>query len=92
MAIGIHVVYVQPKTIDQLGNVVDKTAASTTIGTMLRTSLDHRVVPNADIPNSAGWPTIKEYLEAEAADDYIANHISNTMIVTYDAGDANAAT
>jgi predicted aspartyl protease len=86
---SVHVVYVEPKTVDMSGNVIDKTDASTTIGTMLRTSMDHRIVPTAEVASSANWPSIKTYLKLEAAGGYVALHISQTMIVTYKQSDLN---
>ncbi len=90
MAVGIHVVHVAPKQINSAGAVLDKTSA--TIGDMLESQSELRVLADSAIASSSGYPTIKTYLEREAAIDYVAEHISNTMIVTYDVGAINAAT
>ena len=91
MAIGIHVVHTRFIGVDPIGNVVDKNVSSTTLKQVLSSSHEHRVIPDAAIASSAGNPTIKEYLEAEAAANYILGYISQNMIVTYDAGNLNSA-
>lgn len=90
MAIGIHVVTIAVQNVDATGTRIDKN--NSTIKDMLNTELRHLVVPDTNIPNSAGWPTVKRYLELEAAQDYILGDMTQTMIVTYDAGAINSAT
>ena len=80
MAIGLHIVRVGLKNIDATGSVIDKTTS--TIGQVISSSSEHRVLVNAAVPNSAGFPTIDDYLLAEAAQDYIPYHIDQYMIVT----------
>jgi len=41
------------------------------------------VIPDSNIPSSAGSPTIKEYLELEAAEGFVLKHIDQSFIVTY---------
>jgi len=48
------------------------------------------VLPDVDIDNTDGYPTIAEYLALEAADDYCCNHIADGLIVTYSVADMNA--
>jgi hypothetical protein len=43
------------------------------------------VIPADDVPNSAGYPTIKEYLKAEAVSGYKLYHLDQNIIITYDA-------
>ena len=76
----IHIVFVTQTQIGPLGQVIKKTEA--TIKEMLRTSLEMRIVPDESIPNSAGSPTIKGYLEDEDGDGYALKSLTNTMIVT----------
>lgn len=80
MAINIHVVYVRPQQVLN-GQVINKNDA--TIAQMTKADLEMRIIEDTSVPNSSDNPTIKEYLEAEAADDYKLSHIDNTMIVTY---------
>lgn len=83
-AVPIHVVTVAFQPISKVtGQRVDKNAGSTTINDVLQTEHQHVIMPDSNISNSAGYPTVKEYLEAEAADGYIAHYIGQYMIVTY---------
>lgn len=91
MAIGIHVVNVGFLKVDAVGNVIPKGNATTPISAHLSSGHEHRVLPDAAIPNSADYPTVKTYLEAEAADNYILNHMDQTTIITYSAADINDA-
>jgi hypothetical protein len=83
-AIPVHVVTVAVQPISRVtGLRVDKTASTTTIKDTLQTENQHVIMPDQGVPNSIGYPTIKAYLEAEAADGYISYHIDQYMIVTY---------
>lgn len=83
MAISIHVARVALLSVDHLGNVLKKDDPNITIKQHLITSMDHRVIEDAAIPNTAGYPSVKNYLIAEAANDYVLNHMDQTTIVTY---------
>ena len=85
MAINIHYVNVAFRRVNSdTGQVVSPDNPSTTIAMMLRTRDEHRVVSDASVPNSAGNPTVKQYLEAEAADGYKLQHMDQTQIITYE--------
>lgn len=45
-------------------------------------STEHRVQPDATIPNSAGYPTIPAYITAEVAAGFRLAHMDQTYIVT----------
>ena len=45
--------------------------------------MDHRVIPDATIANSTNYPSIQDYIEAEAASNYVVQHIDQTTIITY---------
>ncbi len=66
--------------IDATGNVVNKNVA--TIGQMATTSSEIRVMPDAAYPNTAGYPTIREYLDLEAADGFLLAHLDQTYVIT----------
>lgn len=83
MAVGIHIVNTMFVGVDSVGNVVDKNSPSTTIRQAMETSHEHRVIPNSTVPNSAGYPRVGDYLELEAGDDYVLNHMDQTTIITY---------
>ncbi|MDB4489994.1 LamG domain-containing protein [bacterium] len=80
--VSVHIARVAAVSVDVLGNVLDKDNGSVTIAQYLKTSLEHRMVIDAAIPNTAGNPTIKSYLEAEAADDYVIVHMDQNTIFT----------
>lgn len=76
---AIHVVYVRQTQVNN-GQVVDKTNA--TINQVMKSSMEMRIVPDATVPNSAGSPSIKDYLIAEDGDGFNLSHMDNTIIVT----------
>ena len=83
MAIQIHVVRVGFLKVDVAGNVIDKESPTTTIKTHLTGSHEHRVIPNVSlVPNSANSPDVKLYLEAEAGDDFVLEHMDQDTIIT----------
>lgn len=80
---AIHIVTVGVFLIDATGNVIDKRKKTTTLQTAINgTSSEHRIIPDADIANSADYPTIKSYLELEEADGFLLQHMDQTYIVT----------
>ena len=83
MAMNVHVARVAVLNVDRAGNVVKKDDPSVSLKQQLQTSMDHRVLEDAGIPNSTGNPAVKAYIEAEAANDYVVHHMDQTMIVTY---------
>ncbi|MDB4490363.1 hypothetical protein N9045_02480 [bacterium] len=83
MAFNVHIARVAAVSVDALGNVLDKADGSVTIAQHLKTSLEHRMVVDAAIPNTAGNPTVKSYLEAEAADDYIMEYMDQNTVISY---------
>ena len=89
MAIGCHVVRTSFVAVDTNGVRIDKN--NTTIKTMMSANTEHRIIPDAAIASSTGWPTVKAYIEAEAALGYILAYLDQTTIVTYSATDINAS-
>lgn len=76
---AIHVVYVRQMQVVN-GQVIDKEDA--TIAQMTKASMEMRVVPDSDAPNSANRPSIKDYLVAEDSGGFELVHMDNTIIVT----------
>ena len=69
--------------VDATGNVIIKNSKSTTIGTMsASTSTQHRVIPDSTVPNSTGYPTIKDYLVLEDAGGWLFKHMDQSFIIT----------
>jgi len=87
MAVGMHFVNVGMVQVDANGTRVDKT--TTTIKGMLIGGTEHRVLPEADVPNSIGYPAIKSYVVLEAASGYVVYHMDQYIIITYKSTDLN---
>lgn len=79
----VHVARLMICKIDAAGNRIDPNDKSTTINSMLSFSTENRVIPDAQIPSSAGYPTIKQYLELEAAGSYKLQHLDQSFVITY---------
>jgi hypothetical protein len=90
MAINIHIARVNFVAVDGSGQFLDKNADTdnpATLGEMLNFSNQHRVMEDAGIANTANYPTVPAYLEAEARDNYVVHYLDQNMIVTYEHAD-----
>jgi hypothetical protein len=74
-----HVVYI---TLTRIGPTGKLLVEGDTIGTRLNFSTEHRIIPKVTVPNSSNNPTIDQYIEAEAVDGFILQHLSEYIIVT----------
>ena len=83
MPFGIHVARVGVFNVDNSGTILKKDDPSITIQQQLQTSIDHLMIVDSAIPNTANNPTTKAYLELEATDDYVVHHIDQSTIITY---------
>jgi hypothetical protein len=81
---NVHFANVGLFTVDPQGNRIDKNSVNTTIKTMLNTSMASLVIPATDVPNSANYPTLKDYLKAEAASGFKLYHLDQYVVITYD--------
>lgn len=79
---AVHVARVDLVHLTKDGNPVKK--ANTTIGDMMTASHEHRVLEDAGIPNSTGFPTVKAYLEAEYDSGFVLRHMDQYYIITDD--------
>lgn len=77
---SVHYVNVRLVKLDQSGNLI---TGQTPLKSSLKFSTEHRIEPDVDIPNSVNNPSIKEYLEAEAADGFEPKIITQSFIVTW---------
>jgi len=83
MATEIHYANVGLKSIDlNTGEVYNRGQGGRTIKECLNFTTEHRVLEDADIPNSSGFPTVKDYLEAEGGDGFGLIHMDQYTIVT----------
>jgi len=89
MAIGIHFANIGFLMVDQNGQVIPN--KSTEIKNVLNSSHEHRIIEDSNNPNSIGYPTIKGYLELEAASNYILQHLDQYNVITYNQTDINNA-
>lgn len=83
MTFTTHVVFTRLIDVDlDTGNVIQQDNPNTRIHDVLRTEQQHRVIPDAAVPNSAGFPTIADYLALEGAADFEFKHMDQYIIVT----------
>ena len=80
----VHYVNIGLFNVDRYGVKINKDDPSTTINDMMYSSMDHLVIPAADVPNSSNYPSIKAYLKAEAEDGFKMTYMDQTKIITYD--------
>lgn len=80
--VAVHVARLGYFSVDKNGNRVDKSHGSASINDLLAVTKDFLVIPDPDISSSAGYPTIKQYIAAEAAAGFQFKHIDQTFVVT----------
>ena len=79
----VHIVFTRLLNVDPLGRIVDRSDLETTFGAMLHTSSEPRVIEDLEVPSSAGSPSIKQYVQLEAASGFRVSHIDATVIISY---------
>jgi len=79
---AVHVARINLMYVTQIGTV--KTHAQMTIGEAANATQEHRVIIDADIPNTAGNPAVDAYLALEDGDSFTLNHLDQTYCITYD--------
>jgi hypothetical protein len=57
-------------------------APGVTIKDALKSDIDDRMIDEGDIPNAAGNPTVKEYLNLEAGSGFQFQHLDQTYVIT----------
>lgn len=85
MAVRTHIVNLGMVNLSSTGTVINKTTA--TIKEVAEASSSLRVLPSSSVSNSASYPTIEDYIAAEAASDYILGTVNQSFIVTYHKSD-----
>ena len=91
MAFGVHFVRLGLFTVDINGARIDKSGPSASINTMKSTSMEFLVIPDAAVPNSSGYPTMKDFIKLEADDNFVLSHIDQSIIITYNQSQVNSA-
>ncbi len=85
-AIAIHVVRLGQFTLDANGQRIDSSSKSAMLsGRLVSAGVDLLVIPDSSLTNSAGYPSVKLYLEREAASGYKLQHLDQTFCITYEA-------
>ena len=83
-AIGCHIARIGPKPVSATGTVLDKKSA--TIGQMLQVTNEMRILQDlTNAPSSSGFPTIEDYIKAEALLGYKVQVINQSWVITYNA-------
>ena len=76
---AIHYVNVSTMHVNSLGGVLPD---NMTIAQRAHSDYSHRIIADATVPNSAGNPTIKDYLVLEDAAGFNLVHMDQYTIVT----------
>jgi hypothetical protein len=82
LAIEVHFVGIELVRVDQNGQIYHTSTSQKSIKDSLNFTTEHRITPDLDIPNSANYPTIKEYLNLEGAQDFEPVQIGQSFIIT----------
>lgn len=80
MAVLSHFVNIVPVHVTPDGDIIDKDTA--TMAMLLRTTREMRVQPATGNVSSQNYPTIEEYIQLEADDDYRLIEVNQSFIVT----------
>jgi hypothetical protein len=85
--VEIHHVYIQLVWVDAMGNVILKNDSSTTIDDIKKAvEQQHRIVANVSGPtstiNSQNWPKLRDYLAAEASDNFAVAYMDQYQLIT----------
>lgn len=81
----VHFVNIGLFTVDSSGNRIDKNSANIPLTSLRNTSTAALIIPASDVPNSANYPNLKDYLKAEATDGFKLYHLDQHIVITYDA-------
>lgn len=82
MSLGVHTVRVGIFNVDSTGSRIDKDNQLTSINQLRYSRQEALVIPDAGILNSNNYPSIKSYIEAEAADGYQLLYMDASFIIT----------
>jgi len=82
-AVGVHVARVGLFTTDANGVRINKNSNSTTINQLKNTKQEFLIIPDlGSAPNSAGYPTIGDYLQLEGLNGFKVEHLDQSYCVT----------
>lgn len=78
----VHYAVISLVRVSPTGEVYNASGTTRPIKECLNFSTQHRIMPDTAIPSSAGYPTIQQYLNAEAAAGFAPVQVAETFIVT----------
>jgi len=82
MAVEVHVAELGLMNVASDGIVYQRGASNISIKKTLSFSTEHRVVIDSSLSTTNGNPSIKEFLEREAANDFEPVQIFQSFIIT----------
>lgn len=82
MAVETHYAELGLVQVSPNGRVYQRSQGNLTIAETLVFNTEHRILVDANLPNTSTNPTIKAYLELEAADGYQLKTVNQSFIVT----------
>lgn len=77
---AVHVVNISLVNTNGAGQVKPKTRM--TIGEAMQSNLEHRILPNPNVPNSNNYPDLEQYLISEDSDGFSLIHLDQTLVIT----------
>lgn len=89
---SVRIATVAQFAIDIYGRVISKSSPTEPLLSLLDCSYELRIVENWRNPNTLGNPTVKEYIEREAADDYIVFDMGPNSVTTVAADTSSSYT
>lgn len=82
MSLNVHVARVGIFNVDAFGSRIDKNSPNTTINQLKSTRQEALVIADAAIPSTSGYPTVREYIEAEALLGYELLYMDASFVIT----------
>ena len=80
---AVHIAKLTLAHVTTAGEVKQRT--SMTLGEAMTADLQQRIIPSADLPNTADSPTLEDYLDLEDAGGFNLIHLDQTYVITSDA-------
>lgn len=66
----------------QDGTIYNASDTNKSLKEALNFTTEHRIIPDASIPNSANYPTIQQYLTLEAASGFQPVQVAQYFVIT----------
>ena len=79
---NLHIARVGIFNVDQTGSRIDKNDPNTTIQQLAATRQEALAIADSNLPNTTGYPTIKDYIQAESNDGFELQYMDSSFIIT----------